>query len=143
MNRGRARRLPQLALSHSGSQHGTWRNPTSILERTTQRPSKVQNKIYKITFKSTGANPPDTIKQILKTKINPGEIKVGIRTFKSFSGGVLIETNSKEEIEILGKEIQAKCGRELEARLHSLRKPRLIILNVPGDIKTRYRGFNP
>ena len=95
-----------------------------------------QNKSYKLTVKSTGADPPDTIKQILKSKINPGEIKVDIRTFKSFSGGVLIETNSKEEIEILGKEMHKKCGRDLEAHVHSLRKPRLIILNVPEDIST-------
>ena len=59
-----------------------------------------------------------------------------MRIFKSFSGGVLIETNSKEEIEILGKGIQAKCGRELEAHIQSLRKTRLIILNVPEDIST-------
>ena len=95
-----------------------------------------KNKTYKITVKSTGAHPPDAIKQILKTKLNPGEIKVGIRTFKSFSGGVLIETNSKEEIKILGKEIQEKCGKELEAHVHSSRKPTLIILNVPEDIST-------
>jgi hypothetical protein len=87
--------------------------------------------------KATVAHPPDTIKQILKTKINPGEIKVGIRSFKSFSGGVLLETNSKQEIEVLGKEIQAKCGSELEAKVHSLRKPRLIILNEPEDIWTK------
>jgi hypothetical protein len=46
-------------------------------------------------------------KQILKTKINPGEINVGVNTFKSYNRGVLIETNSKEEIEVLDKEIQA------------------------------------
>ena len=94
-----------------------------------------KTKTYKITVKSTGAHQPDEIKQILKTKINPGEIKVGIRSFKSFRGGVLIEMNSKE-IEILGKEIQEKCGKELEAQAHSLRKPRLTILNVPEDIST-------
>ena len=66
----------------------------------------VKNKTHKFSVKSTGAHPPDTIKQILKTKINPGEIKVGIRIFKSFSGGVIIEMNRKEEIEILGKEIK-------------------------------------
>jgi hypothetical protein len=87
--------------------------------------------------KSRSAHPPDTIKQILKTKINPGEINVGVvNTFKAFNGGVLIEMNSKEEIEVLEKEIQAKCGDKLEAHVHMLRKPRLIILNVPDDILT-------
>jgi len=41
-----------------------------------------------------------------------------------------------EETDILGKEIQRKCGKELEAHIHSLRKPRHIILNVPDDTTT-------
>jgi len=49
---------------------------------------------------------------------------------------VLIETNSIEEIELLGKEIQTKCGEELEAHIHRLRKPRIVILNVPEEINT-------
>ena len=62
---------------------------------------------------------------------------MGINTFKTLnSGRVLIETNSKEEIEALGKEIQAKCGGDLEINIHTLRKPRLIPLNVPEDIST-------
>ena len=44
--------------------------------------------------------------------------------------------NSKEETDILGKEIQRKCGKELEVHIRSLRKPRLIILNVPDDTTT-------
>ena len=47
---------------------------------------------------------------------------------------MLIETNSIDEIESLGKEIQTKCGDELEAHIHRLRKPRIIILNVPEEI---------
>ena len=67
---------------------------------------------YRITVKSTSAHQPEEIKQILKTKINLGEIKVGIRSVKSFRGGVQIEMNSKEETDILGKEIQRKCGKD-------------------------------
>jgi hypothetical protein len=45
---------------------------------------------------------PERIKDLLKAKINPTEIKVGINTFKSLKRSkVLIETNSKEEIEAL------------------------------------------
>jgi len=94
-----------------------------------------RGKTFKMTIKSRGAHPPDGIKQILKNKINPGEINVGVNTFKTLSGGVLIETNSKKEIEVLEKEIQTKCG-ELEVHVHSLRKPRIIILNVPEEIST-------
>jgi hypothetical protein len=61
---------------------------------------------------------------------------VGVNAFKTLSGGVLIETNSKEENEVLDKEIQAKCGDDLEVHVHSLRKPRIIILNLPEDITT-------
>jgi hypothetical protein len=61
---------------------------------------------------------------------------VGVNILKSLNGGVVIETNSIEEIEVLGKEIQTKCGEELEAHIHRLRKPRIIILNVPEDMNT-------
>ena len=53
---------------------------------------------------------------------------------KTLSGGVLIETSSKKETEVLEKEIQAKCGDELEVHVHTLRKPRIIILKVPEEI---------
>jgi hypothetical protein len=90
-----------------------------------------------MTVRPKGAHPSGTIKQLLKAKINPSEIKVGINTFKTLkSGRVLMETNSKEEIKALDKEIQAKCGGDLEVNIHTLRKPRLIILNVPEDIST-------
>ena len=59
---------------------------------------------------------------------------MGVNTLKSVNGTMLIETNSIDEIESLGKEIQTKCGDELEAHIHRLRKPRIIILNVPEEI---------
>jgi hypothetical protein len=49
---------------------------------------------------------------------------------------VLIETNSKEEIEALEKDINTKCGEKLEANIHKLRNPRLVIFNIPEDIST-------
>ena len=98
---------------------------------------KMKAKTYKMTVGSKGAHPPETIKQLLKAKIYPSEIKVGINAFKTLnSGRVLIETKSKEETEALDNEIQAKCGGDLEINIHTLRKPRLIILNVPEDIST-------
>jgi len=95
-----------------------------------------KGKTFKMTIKSRGAHPLEKIKQILQNKINPGEINLGVNTFKTLGGGVLIETNSKEEIEVLDKEIQAKCCDDLEVHVHSLRKPRIIILNVPENITT-------
>jgi len=35
------------------------------------------------------------------------------------------------------KDIPAKCEDDLEINIHTLRKPRLIILNIPEDISTR------
>ena len=42
-------------------------------------------KKYKMTVRSRRAHPPEGIKQLLKTKINPGEINVGV-TLKSLNG---------------------------------------------------------
>lgn len=48
------------------------------------------------------------------SKINPTEIKLGINILKALKNGkVLIQTNSKEEIEVLVKDINAKCGGKL------------------------------
>jgi hypothetical protein len=49
---------------------------------------------------------------------------------------VITETNCKEEIEALEKDINAKCGGKLEVNIHKLRNPRLVILNIPEDIST-------
>jgi hypothetical protein len=95
-------------------------------------------KRFKLTIKSKGNQSPEAIKGLLKTKINPTEIKVGINTIKSLRNGkVLIETNSKEEIEALEKDINAKRGGDLEANIYKLRNSRLVIYNIPEDISTR------
>jgi len=60
---------------------------------------------------------------------------VGINKYKLLKNGkVLIETNTKQEIEVLEKDINTKCGGELEANVHKLRKPRLVVYNIPEDI---------
>jgi hypothetical protein len=57
-----------------------------------------------IRFKKTHL--PEEIKQLLKAKLNPGEIKVGVITQKSLNDRVLVETNSIEKTEALGREIE-------------------------------------
>jgi hypothetical protein len=92
-------------------------------------------KRFKLTVKSKENQRPDAIKGVLKSKINPTEIKVGINTFKSLKNGkVLIETSSKEEIEALEKDISAKCGGTLEVDIHKLRNPKLVMINIPERI---------
>jgi hypothetical protein len=77
----------------------------------------------------------EEIKKLLKTEIDPVNMKIGIRTFKSLkNGNVLIETDSKEEIETLNTQISDKCGDQLEINVHKRRNLRLIIYNVPDAV---------
>jgi hypothetical protein len=70
----------------------------------------------------------------LKKDINPADIKVGVKTFKTLRGGkILIETGSEEEINSLSSAISTKCGEQLEIGKHKLRNRRLIIYNVPEE----------
>ena len=74
---------------------------------------------FKITFTSKENQTSETIKDIIKSKINPTEIKLGINKFKVLrNGNVIIETNIKEEMETLGKDINTKCGDKLETHIH-------------------------
>jgi hypothetical protein len=92
-------------------------------------------KLFHLTVKSKGITTQEKVTEILKTKINPTEIKVGINKFRVLNNGnIIIGTNTKHEIEALEKEIATKCGGELEATVHKLRKPRLIVYNIPDDI---------
>ena len=62
---------------------------------------------------------------------------MGINALKTLRDGiVLIETNIKEELETLEKDINDKCGGRLEKHINKLRNPILVILNVPDDITT-------
>ena len=82
--------------------------------------------------------PTEAINELLKTKINPTEINLGVNTFKSPSTrSVLIKTKSKEEIDKLETEINTKCEGELEENIHKMRKPRPVIFNIPEEICTK------
>ena len=47
---------------------------------------------------------------------------------------MLIEVGSVEETKLLSAEINAKCDEALEANVPILRKPRLIIRNIPQNM---------
>lgn len=49
-------------------------------------------------------------------------------------GRVLIEAGTQDEIKLLSSTITEKCGEDMEVTIPKLRKPRLIIHNVPQDI---------
>jgi hypothetical protein len=93
------------------------------------------NKKFKIIIRSKGNHTPETTKELIKTKINPTEMKVGISTFKALRDGrILIEVGSKEETEKIRAGISEKCGKELEAKVQELRNPKLVIYNIPEEI---------
>ena len=72
---------------------------------------------------------------MLGTKIDPVNMKIGIRTFKSLkNGNVLIEAYSKDEIKTLNTQIRDKSGDQLEVKVQNRRNPRLIIYNVPDVV---------
>jgi hypothetical protein len=92
------------------------------------------NKTFITTVRSKGNHTPETIK-LIKTKIIPTEIKVGVSTFKALKDGrILIEVGSKEEINIIRTSIAEKCGKELKAKAQELRNPRVVIYDIPEDI---------
>ena len=76
----------------------------------------------------------EDVRNFLRTNVNPTVMKVGIRTLRSLKDGrILIESGTNEEIYRLSQTIKDKCGVELEVTLPQLRKPRMVINNVPND----------
>jgi hypothetical protein len=99
---------------------------------------KLKQKSYKLTVSSKESNSPDMIKDILKSRINPTDIRVGINSLKTLRNGkVQIETCNKEDIKILTNNIHDKCGDKLKVLVQKLRNPRMVIYNVPEDISTQ------
>jgi hypothetical protein len=93
------------------------------------------DKRLKLLVKSKHNHLTEAIKNALKTTINPTEIRVGIKSFKSMKDGrVLIEAGTQEEINLLSSTIIDKCGEDMEVTIPKLGKPRMIIRNVPLDI---------
>lgn len=92
---------------------------------------------HKLIVTSNDSKTADTIKEILKSNINPTAIKVGISSVKTLRNSrVQIEAGSKEDIDRLTKDIYEKCGDKLEVSVQKLRNPRLVIYNIPEDITT-------
>jgi hypothetical protein len=90
---------------------------------------------HRLTVKPKENQSGEEIKRLIKAKIDPVNMKIGIRTFKSLSNGsILIEADSKEEIKTLNTQIRDKCGELLEINVHRRRNPRLIIYNVPDAV---------
>ena len=84
-------------------------------------------------MKSKGSHGIEQMKAMVKTKVNPVKMRIGITTFKGLRNGrLLIETYNRNEIEVLSKTMRRVEGRE--ASTPRRRKPRLIIYIVPDEL---------
>jgi hypothetical protein len=91
--------------------------------------------LFKLTVKHRKNEPVEAVKKILKSSIDPTDMKIGIRTFKGLKDGkVLIEADTKDDIEKLNSRIREKCGDRLETNVQKRRKPRIIIYNIPDEV---------
>jgi len=78
---------------------------------------------------------PQMIKKLLKTKVNPTEIKAGITLLKLLRDGRgMIEANSKNEIDALESKIEETFGAEHEVNILKRRNARLVLLSITEDI---------
>jgi hypothetical protein len=95
------------------------------------------HKMYELFVKSKHNQSAEYTMTLLKSKVNPTEMKVGISALKTLKNGqLLIESEKKSELEEVCKKINEVCGEELETYMPALRKPRIIVLNVPEYITT-------
>ena len=83
---------------------------------------------HRLTVKPKDNKTAEAIKKLLRTKIGPVNMKIGIRPFKSFkNGNVLIKADNKEKIETLNTQIRDKWGDQLEVNVQNRRNRLLII----------------
>jgi len=89
----------------------------------------------KLYVKSKNNQSAEYTRTLLKSKVNPAQIKVGMSALKTLTNSqLLIESERKNDLEEVCKKINEVCGEELESYMPTLKSPRLIVLNVPEDI---------
>ena len=94
-----------------------------------------EEKKFTLTLRTKDNHTPEGIIRVLKEKVNPAEIKVGITSLKTLRDGrILIEPGSRTELNLLGDTIREEYAETLVVNMQSLRKPRMIILNTPTEI---------
>ena len=99
---------------------------------------RIKHTHHKLIVTSKESNTADTIKDILKSNINPTTVKVAISSIKTLRNSrVQIEVGNKEDIDRLTKDIYEKCGDKLQVSVQKLRNPRLVIYNIPEEITTQ------
>ena len=92
-------------------------------------------KRYKLFVKSKNNQSVEYTRTLLKSKVDPTQLKVGISALKTLKNGqILVESDNKSDLEEVNKRISEACGGELEGYIPTLKNPRLIVFNVPEDI---------
>lgn len=94
-----------------------------------------REKRYRLMITSRTNHSGDAIKNIIKTSVNTTSMQVGICALKSLKNGrVIMETKSKEDIEMLCTNINDKCSQLLQANVQKPRNPRIVIYNIPEEV---------
>jgi hypothetical protein len=105
-----------------------------------RRPGNVPqvNKMQKLFVKSKHNQSAEYTKTLLKLKVNLTQLKVGISALKTMKNGqVITESDRKSKLEEVCKKINEVCREEPENYMPILKKPRLIVFNIPEDITLR------
>jgi hypothetical protein len=93
------------------------------------------NKMYRLFVKSKNSQSVEYTRTLLKSKVNPTQMKVGISALKTLKNSqLLIESEKKSELTEVCKKINEVCGEELESYMPTLKNPRIIVFNVPEDV---------
>jgi hypothetical protein len=89
---------------------------------------------YKVLIRSRVNQTPEMIKKLLKSKVSPTKIKVGITSLKLLRHESHDRSKQQNEIEALGNKIKETCEAELEVNIQKRRNPRIVPLSIPEDI---------
>ena len=74
--------------------------------------------MYKLFVKAKNNQTAEYIRTLLKSKVNPTQMKVEIRPLKTLKNvQLLIESNKKSELEEICKKINSVCWVQLESNM--------------------------
>jgi len=80
--------------------------------------------MYKLFVKAKNNQSAEYIRTLLKAKLNPTQMKVGIRVHKTLKCvQLLVEWDKKRELKEVCKKINEVCGEELESYMAAIKFP--------------------
>jgi len=91
-------------------------------------------KMYKLFVKSKNNRSSEYTRTLLKSKVHPTQMKVGISALKTLKNGKLLIESEKSELKEVCRKMNEVCGEEHESYTPTLINPRIIVFNVPEDI---------